>query len=229
MAPHERQRRSRRSWPSSASWPIAGGTRTASSSRCTRSTRCAWTGSTRSRRLRGKARARRGLRRRHPGRIDGAARRAACSASTCRQAVEGGAAARARSRASQNLDYREVAAEALAAERPAHFDVVTCMEMLEHVPDPASVVRACAALVRPGGWVFFSTINRNAKAFAVRHRRRRARAAAAAQGHARVRASSSARASWRAGAATPASRCSSSRAWNTTRSPAATGCRATPA
>ncbi len=64
-----------------------------------------------------------------------------------------------------NLDYREIAAEALAAERPAAFDVVTCMEMLEHVPDPAAVVRACAALVRPGGWVFFSTINRNAKAF----------------------------------------------------------------
>jgi 2-polyprenyl-6-hydroxyphenyl methylase/3-demethylubiquinone-9 3-methyltransferase len=64
-----------------------------------------------------------------------------------------------------NIDYREVAIEALAAERPATFDVVTCMEMLEHVPDPASIVRACAALVRPGGQLFFSTINRNAKAF----------------------------------------------------------------
>ena len=63
------------------------------------------------------------------------------------------------------LQYREVAAEELAAESPASFDVVTCMEMLEHVPDPASVVRACATLVRPGGWVFFSTLNRNAKAF----------------------------------------------------------------
>ncbi|MGE0499083.1 MAG: bifunctional 2-polyprenyl-6-hydroxyphenol methylase/3-demethylubiquinol 3-O-methyltransferase UbiG [Ramlibacter sp.] len=61
--------------------------------------------------------------------------------------------------------YREVSVEALAAEMPASFDVVTCMEMLEHVPDPASVVRACSALVKPGGWVFFSTINRNAKAF----------------------------------------------------------------
>ncbi|MBX3588194.1 MAG: bifunctional 2-polyprenyl-6-hydroxyphenol methylase/3-demethylubiquinol 3-O-methyltransferase UbiG [Ramlibacter sp.] len=61
--------------------------------------------------------------------------------------------------------YREVSVEALAAEMPASFDVVTCMEMLEHVPDPASVVRACSALVQPGGWVFFSTINRNAKAF----------------------------------------------------------------
>ena len=64
-----------------------------------------------------------------------------------------------------NIDYREVAVEALAAERPAAFDVVTCMEMLEHVPDPASVVRACAALVKPGGQVFFSTLNRNAKSF----------------------------------------------------------------
>ncbi len=64
-----------------------------------------------------------------------------------------------------NIDYREVAAEALAAERPADFDVVTCMEMLEHVPDPASVVRACAALVKPGGQVFFSTLNRNPKSF----------------------------------------------------------------
>jgi 2-polyprenyl-6-hydroxyphenyl methylase / 3-demethylubiquinone-9 3-methyltransferase len=64
-----------------------------------------------------------------------------------------------------NVEYREVAAEALAAEQPGSFDVVTCMEMLEHVPDPASIVAACARLVRPGGKVFFSTINRNAKAF----------------------------------------------------------------
>lgn len=65
----------------------------------------------------------------------------------------------------QGVDYREISAEALAAEQPGSFDVVTCMEMLEHVPDPASVVRACATLVKPGGHVFFSTINRNAKAF----------------------------------------------------------------
>lgn len=64
-----------------------------------------------------------------------------------------------------NVQYREVSAEALAAEAPASFDVVTCMEMLEHVPDPASVVRACSQLVKPGGWVFFSTINRNPKSF----------------------------------------------------------------
>ena len=63
------------------------------------------------------------------------------------------------------VQYREVSAEALAAEQPGQFDVVTCMEMLEHVPEPASVVQACAQLVRPGGWVFFSTLNRNPKSF----------------------------------------------------------------
>jgi 2-polyprenyl-6-hydroxyphenyl methylase/3-demethylubiquinone-9 3-methyltransferase len=63
------------------------------------------------------------------------------------------------------VDYEHISAEALAAREPASFDVVTCMEMLEHVPDPASTVRACAQLVKPGGWVFFSTINRNPKAF----------------------------------------------------------------
>jgi 2-polyprenyl-6-hydroxyphenyl methylase/3-demethylubiquinone-9 3-methyltransferase len=61
--------------------------------------------------------------------------------------------------------YEEISAELLAAEQPATFDVVTCMEMLEHVPDPASIVWACATLVKPGGHVFFSTINRTAKAF----------------------------------------------------------------
>lgn len=64
-----------------------------------------------------------------------------------------------------NVQYREVSAEALAAQQPGSFDVVTCMEMLEHVPDPASVVRACAALVKPGGWVFFSTLSRSPKSF----------------------------------------------------------------
>ena len=63
------------------------------------------------------------------------------------------------------VDYRLVSAEALAEESPGAFDVVTCMEMLEHVPDPPSTVRACAALARRGGMVFFSTINRNAKSF----------------------------------------------------------------
>jgi 2-polyprenyl-6-hydroxyphenyl methylase / 3-demethylubiquinone-9 3-methyltransferase len=63
------------------------------------------------------------------------------------------------------VSYREISAEDLANESPEQFDVVTCMEMLEHVPDPASVVRACATMVRPGGWVFFSTLNRSAKSF----------------------------------------------------------------
>ena len=64
-----------------------------------------------------------------------------------------------------NVDYQEISAEAMAQQEPAGFDVVTCMEMLEHVPDPSSVVRACSALVKPGGWVFFSTLNRNPKSF----------------------------------------------------------------
>jgi 2-polyprenyl-6-hydroxyphenyl methylase / 3-demethylubiquinone-9 3-methyltransferase len=64
-----------------------------------------------------------------------------------------------------NLEYREVAVEALAAECPGGFDVVTCMELLEHVPDPSSVVAACSRLVKPGGWVFFSTLNRNPKSY----------------------------------------------------------------
>jgi 2-polyprenyl-6-hydroxyphenyl methylase/3-demethylubiquinone-9 3-methyltransferase len=63
------------------------------------------------------------------------------------------------------VEYRKIAVEELAAEQPQHYDVVTCMEMLEHVPDPASIVSACARLVKPGGWCFFSTINRNPKAY----------------------------------------------------------------
>jgi len=70
-------------------------------------------------------------------------------------AIESGAA----------VEYERIAAEELATREPGAWDVVTCMEMLEHVPDPESTVRACAALARPGGWVFFSTINRNPKAF----------------------------------------------------------------
>lgn len=64
-----------------------------------------------------------------------------------------------------NVDYRKIAVEQLASEAPASFDVVTCMEMLEHVPDPESVVRACATLVKPGGQVFFSTLNKNPKSY----------------------------------------------------------------
>ncbi len=63
------------------------------------------------------------------------------------------------------VDYRHIAAEDLAGQAAASFDVVTCLEMLEHVPDPASTVRACATLVKPGGHVFFSTISRNPKAY----------------------------------------------------------------
>ena len=63
------------------------------------------------------------------------------------------------------VDYRCVPVEDLAAEMPQHFDTVTCMEMLEHVPDPQSVINAVAALIKPGGWVFFSTLNRNLKSY----------------------------------------------------------------
>ena len=63
------------------------------------------------------------------------------------------------------IDYRQISVEALAEEMPEAFDHVTCMEMLEHVPDPASVVRACAQLVKPGGRIFFSTLNRKLKAY----------------------------------------------------------------
>jgi 2-polyprenyl-6-hydroxyphenyl methylase/3-demethylubiquinone-9 3-methyltransferase len=63
------------------------------------------------------------------------------------------------------VDYRLISAEALAAEQPGSFDIVTCMELLEHVPEPASTIAACATLVKPGGLVVFSTINRNPKAY----------------------------------------------------------------
>ncbi len=65
----------------------------------------------------------------------------------------------------QKALYRNISAEDLATEMPGAFDIVTCLEMLEHVPDPASTVSACARLVRPGGQVFFSTINRNPKSY----------------------------------------------------------------
>tara|TARA_R110002110_G_scaffold110071_4_gene274466 strand:- start:89779 stop:90495 length:717 start_codon:yes stop_codon:yes gene_type:complete len=65
-----------------------------------------------------------------------------------------------------DVDYRQTTAEDLATEQPGHYDVVCCLEMLEHVPDPAAIVAACAALAAPGGSLYFSTINRNPKAFA---------------------------------------------------------------
>jgi len=65
----------------------------------------------------------------------------------------------------QKVDYRKISAEQMAEEKPGAFDAVTCLEMLEHVPDPASIVASCARLVKPGGQVFFSTLNRNPKAY----------------------------------------------------------------
>ena len=65
----------------------------------------------------------------------------------------------------KQVDYRNISVEDLAAEKPDYFDTVTCMEMLEHVPDPAGVVAACAKLVKPGGHIFFSTLNRNPKSY----------------------------------------------------------------
>lgn len=67
----------------------------------------------------------------------------------------------------QQVDYQQSTAEHMASEHAGQFDIVTCMEMLEHVPDPASVVEACMRLAKPGGWVFLSTINRNPKSFAM--------------------------------------------------------------
>lgn len=64
-----------------------------------------------------------------------------------------------------HVSYRQISAEAMAEENPGGFDAVTCLEMLEHVPDPISTIRACAKLVKPGGKVFFSTLNRNPKAY----------------------------------------------------------------
>lgn len=66
-----------------------------------------------------------------------------------------------------DVEYVRISAEEFAASRPGHYDVVTCMEMLEHVPDPQSIVKACAELVKPGGHVFFSTLNRNPKSYLV--------------------------------------------------------------
>lgn len=64
-----------------------------------------------------------------------------------------------------SVSYQQITAEEMAAQHPEAFDVITCMEMLEHVPDPASIVKACAAMVKPGGKVFFSTLNRNPKSY----------------------------------------------------------------
>jgi 2-polyprenyl-6-hydroxyphenyl methylase/3-demethylubiquinone-9 3-methyltransferase len=68
---------------------------------------------------------------------------------------------------SLTIDYRLIPVEELATSEPARFDIVTCMEMLEHVPDPATIIQACATLLKPGGWLFLSTLNRTPKAFAL--------------------------------------------------------------
>jgi len=65
----------------------------------------------------------------------------------------------------RQVNYRKIPVESLAEEQPEQYDVVTCMEMLEHVPDPGSVIAACTKLVKPGGWIFFSTLNRNPKSY----------------------------------------------------------------
>ncbi len=65
----------------------------------------------------------------------------------------------------KQVDYRHIAVEDLAEERPGHYDIISCMEMLEHVPNPGSVIESCARLLKPGGWVFFSTLNRNPKSY----------------------------------------------------------------
>ena len=71
----------------------------------------------------------------------------------------------ARKESGLNIDYLQITAEEIAEQRPAQYDVVTCMEMLEHVPDPASVIKACATLCKPGGHLYFATINRNPKSY----------------------------------------------------------------
>ncbi len=114
--------------------------------------------------LQGRTRARRGLRRRHPRR-----RRWPPAGPKSPASTSGRPTSRWRGCTSWSPGWRsiiaEVAVEQLACERPAAFDVVTCMEMLEHVPDPASVIEACARLVKPGGPVFLSTLNRNPKSY----------------------------------------------------------------
>jgi len=65
----------------------------------------------------------------------------------------------------RKVEYRQISAEDIALERPRHYDIVTCLEVLEHVPDPASIVRACVETLRPGGHAFFATLNRNPKSF----------------------------------------------------------------
>ena len=114
------------------------------------------------------------------------------------------------------VDYRVQAAEDLAAEQPGSFDVVTCMEMLEHVPDPGAIIEACKRLLKPGGHLFLSTINRTAAAFAVAIVGAEYVARLLPRAHITTRNSSS-RPSWRAGCARPTCSWWMSAAWPTSR------------
>ena len=116
-----------------------------------------------------------------------------------------------------SVDYRLVAAETLAAETPGAYDVVTCMELLEHVPDPASMVAACGSLVKAGGTVVFSTINRNAKSYALRRSSGPNTCCACCRAEPTITRGSSSRPSSRRTHATRASRRRTSPAWRTTR------------
>ncbi|HHJ34791.1 MAG TPA: bifunctional 2-polyprenyl-6-hydroxyphenol methylase/3-demethylubiquinol 3-O-methyltransferase UbiG [Gammaproteobacteria bacterium] len=94
---------------------------------------------------------------------------ASCGATTCGIDMGKSPLSVARLHAMESeleIDYQQMTAEELAQQKSAHFDVVTCMEMLEHVPDPESIIKACFTLVKPGGSVYFSTINRNPKSYA---------------------------------------------------------------
>ena len=179
----------------------AGGIRRANSGRCTRSTRCAWTGSTGHAPLAGKAVLDVGC----GGGIltEAMARRGASvtGIDLSEKALQRRRAAPAREPARRSTTRRS-RAEDLAARSAGAFDVVTCMELLEHVPDPASDGRAPArSLVRPGGQVFFSTINRNPKSYLFAVIGAEYVLRPAAEGHARLPALREALRARRAGAA----------------------------
>ncbi len=218
----------RPNWPNFPSSPTAGGIQRASSGRCTRSTRCGWNGSSRTCRwpasacwtsaaaaascpIRWRARAPR------------------CWASTWPTKALQVAQLHALEANTPNVEYREISAEALAAEQPGSFDAVTCMEMLEHVPDPASVVQRLQPAGQAGRLGVLLHHQPQSQVLPVCHRRRRVRAQAAAARHARIPEVHPAERTGRATAAPPGWNWCTPGEWNTTRSRAAIGCRATPA
>ncbi len=136
--------------------------------------------------LQRQARARCRLRRRHPGRIHGARGAEVPGIDLADKSLKVAQLHGLESGVNGRLP-RDQRRSAGAASSRRQFDVVTCMEMLEHVPDPASIVRACATLVKPGGWVFFSTHQPQCQGLPVRHRRRRIPAEPAAARHAQLR------------------------------------------